>query len=393
MTLTFTEAEDLMRRARNGSRRLRRNTYLHEDGPDAYSIRYHSTDIVTVRRDGTYTLRTGGWNTVTTKARLNDYSPARIYSENNTLAVWDRANDPRTPPKIGKCRACRGTGIQHTRAWTKTHGYLDAPAYEVKDEFAWNTVHEGNTYPDLYYSKYRNLQPLMRDGQPLTDQPEHVTIAGQVTRHDTGSYWKLPVPVHHPSEPYTCHGCGGSGQRDYGSKPMPVLFFDGITVDSSGSVVNAAGLERMRESAETKAARLQATMKAIRFARRNERRDFIRQYGLRTEPGAVIMFKAVRDDLRSAHDALYAIGTTVTAPDYAPNRACGNGLHFSPAPDMARAYDGSATRFLACAVDRKTVVILGDKAKARSCRVLYEVDEGGNRLQPEIGWGSYGYRE
>lgn len=386
MTITFSEAETMMCRARNGTRKLGNNTYLLPAGPDAYAVHFHATDVVTVHRDGTYTLRTGGWDTITTKARINDYSPARVYSERGVLAVWDRVNDPRTPPKIQKCRGCGGTGTRHTRAWTETHGRLDAPAYEVKDEFAWNTVHEGNTYPDLYYSSLRDMQPLLRDGRPLTDQPKHVTIAGQVTRHDTGSRWKLPVPVHHPSTPYECHSCGGTGQQDYGSKPMPVIFFDGITVDGNGSVVKADGLARLRESAEVTAAR-------VMKARRNVKRDFIREHGLETRKGTVIMFKAVHDDLVSDHGARYSIGATVAADDYAPTRQCGEGLHFSPTPRMARSYSGSATRFLACAVDRRTMIVLDDKVKARSCRVLHEVDEGGNRLQPEITWGSYGYRE
>jgi hypothetical protein len=326
MTLTFADAEDLMRRARNGSRRLRHNTYLYPSGPDAYAVRFHSTDVVTIHRDGTWTLRTGGWETVTTKARINDYSPARVYSEDRALAVWDRDSDPRTPPKICTCRVCHGAGRVRQQGYRSYH--------------KWTA--DGD---------YKRIFP------PVITMPR----------------WAK------------CYRCGGSGQRDYGSKTMPVLFFDGITGDSHGSVVNATGLERLREPAEVQAARLEAAQRAVRLARRNERRDFIREHGLVTEPGTVTMFKAVRDDLRSAHGALYEIGTTVTAADYAPNRACGNGLHFSPAPIMALDYDSSATRFLACAVDRKTMVILDDKAKARSCRVLYETDENGNQLQPEIG--------
>lgn len=35
------------------------------------SIRYHSTEVVRVSADGEVTLNTGGWRTVTTKARMN----------------------------------------------------------------------------------------------------------------------------------------------------------------------------------------------------------------------------------------------------------------------------------------------------------------------------------
>jgi hypothetical protein len=174
--LTFTDAEAVMRRARNSTRRLGNNTYLHPSGPDAYTVRLHGTDVVTIRRDGTYTLRTGGWNTFTTKNRLNDYSPARVYSEGGTWAIW-HSGDPKTAPKIRTCRSCRGTGR------VRQQGY--------------RTYHEWDSN-----GAYKRIFP------PRITLPR----------------WA------------ECYPCRGSGQQDYGSKPMPVLFFDGITVDSNGTV-------------------------------------------------------------------------------------------------------------------------------------------------------------
>ena len=104
------------------------------------------------------------------------------------------------------------------------------------------------------------------------------------------------------------------------------------------------------------------------------------QHGLATVPGAVIMFKAVHDDLQSDHGTKYIPGLTATAKDYRPTRECGAGLHFSPTPANALNYTSHGARFLACAVDRKTMIILGDKVKARSCRVLHEVDQNGRKL-------------
>lgn len=48
-------------------------------------IRLHQTDIVTTMPNGDIVLNTGGWQTVTTKERLNRYAPASIYSHNG---VW-----------------------------------------------------------------------------------------------------------------------------------------------------------------------------------------------------------------------------------------------------------------------------------------------------------------
>jgi len=47
---------------------------------DAFSIavRYHHTDVVIAHFDGTFTLTSGGYMTATTKARINDFSSARV---------------------------------------------------------------------------------------------------------------------------------------------------------------------------------------------------------------------------------------------------------------------------------------------------------------------------
>lgn len=41
----------------------------------AVAVRLHQTDVVTFTGDGHLILNTGGWKTVTTKARINDYTP------------------------------------------------------------------------------------------------------------------------------------------------------------------------------------------------------------------------------------------------------------------------------------------------------------------------------
>lgn len=77
--LTYTEAQDLMKKARHGRRKLENNTYLEERG-DSFAIRLHDTDIVMIHPNGVYTLDSGGWRTVTTKDRISHYSPAVVSS-------------------------------------------------------------------------------------------------------------------------------------------------------------------------------------------------------------------------------------------------------------------------------------------------------------------------
>lgn len=88
--LTYSEAKDMMQRARYGRRKLENNTWLERRQSDApkdgtyqsdYAVRLHNTDVVTLHPDDSYTLNSGGWRTVTTKDRINRYSPGCVYSE------------------------------------------------------------------------------------------------------------------------------------------------------------------------------------------------------------------------------------------------------------------------------------------------------------------------
>ena len=56
-------------------RKIGNNTWglIHDNGD--VGIILHRTEVVTIHADGTYTLRSGGWQTVTTKDRINKYSP------------------------------------------------------------------------------------------------------------------------------------------------------------------------------------------------------------------------------------------------------------------------------------------------------------------------------
>jgi hypothetical protein len=107
--------------------------------------------------------------------------------------------------------------------------------------------------------------------------------------------------------------------------------------------------------------------------------DWIDYYGCGTQRGRIIVFKLVHNSLHSDHEAVYEIGKETKCDDWQPTSQCGNGLHFGPSPSACERY-GSGTRYLACSVRAKDVVLLGDKLKAPSCKVLYEVDRDGERL-------------
>ena len=107
--------------------------------------------------------------------------------------------------------------------------------------------------------------------------------------------------------------------------------------------------------------------------------------GIDVTDGRALVYKAVDADLTAGHGytpTAYPIGETVTAPDWSKRAGCGRGLHFGRSPMAAAKHHRGDTgpRYLACEVDLTEVVVLDDKIKARSCRVLREVDRHGREI-------------
>ena len=86
MTLFADMSADLTGRNAQ-SRKVGNNTYKQRRGEHAVAIKLHDTDVVTVHDDGRIVLNTGGWKTVTTKARINAWLPnyCGLYSDRG---VW-----------------------------------------------------------------------------------------------------------------------------------------------------------------------------------------------------------------------------------------------------------------------------------------------------------------
>lgn len=80
--MTYTDAVEKL--GSRDTRKIGNNTYLERRDDETIAIRLHATDVVTFT-SGTITLNSGGWRTVTTKARLNYALP--VYSEKGTWYV------------------------------------------------------------------------------------------------------------------------------------------------------------------------------------------------------------------------------------------------------------------------------------------------------------------
>jgi len=75
---TYKELKEL---SKTRKRKLSNNTYLVVRDDGGFGIRLHDTEVVIHYKDK-IVLDSGGWYTVTTKARMNEYAPHTIYQRN-----------------------------------------------------------------------------------------------------------------------------------------------------------------------------------------------------------------------------------------------------------------------------------------------------------------------
>jgi hypothetical protein len=88
--LTFSKASEFISKGRKKTeRKLAGSTVARIVDDNTIAVKLYDTDIVLIHRNGNYTLNTGGWRTVTTKERINEYTPARLYQEKGNWYIGD----------------------------------------------------------------------------------------------------------------------------------------------------------------------------------------------------------------------------------------------------------------------------------------------------------------
>jgi hypothetical protein len=110
------------------------------------------------------------------------------------------------------------------------------------------------------------------------------------------------------------------------------------------------------------------------------------------EDGTVILYKALNEDYKATrNDFEYLPGSCPVAPDWDPEIECGGGLHFSPNPIEALAFNPWARHLVACPIllsEIKTHILSGvipEKVKApRVFKPCYEVDSEGKALDGRL---------
>lgn len=122
--MDFRQAEALFRTCRNpqaGKPLPGRATRLFRRDSDTYAIRYHQTDVVTIHRDGTYTLATGGWDSPTTRSKFQQFGPSdlRVSGAGGRICVYSPDWELRVPV---------GSGLRVNACGRPIPGWPGAPA-------------------------------------------------------------------------------------------------------------------------------------------------------------------------------------------------------------------------------------------------------------------------
>ena len=82
---SFHSAESLLQG--KASKRIGNNTELDRLTHDSIGVLLHRTYVVVFYRDGKVKLNSGGWQTVTTKDRMNRFSPFQVYQDDHEWYV------------------------------------------------------------------------------------------------------------------------------------------------------------------------------------------------------------------------------------------------------------------------------------------------------------------
>jgi hypothetical protein len=117
-------------------------------------------------------------------------------------------------------------------------------------------------------------------------------------------------------------------------------------------------------------------------------KEWLDRYHIPIKSTFVVLYKATNDTFETRNGIKYIPGTDVIAPDWEDiNIECGNGLHFCPRPSACKQFNENPFHFVACKIAIKDIRVYQgapnypDKIRAQKCKVLYECDIDGNKIE------------
>jgi hypothetical protein len=103
--MTYLELDKQLQGRCRESRKLQNNTYVRRRYSGQIAIQLHATDILTFHSDGQIDVNTGGWDTVTTRSRMNDYIPGpwRVGGHRGSTLLYKMEPQAWTPVAVICC--------------------------------------------------------------------------------------------------------------------------------------------------------------------------------------------------------------------------------------------------------------------------------------------------
>jgi hypothetical protein len=210
------------------------NTYLARIDDESIALVYHSTAIVVYHVDGSCTIRNGGWETVTTRQRLNEFSPARVHSTyDRKRPGWTLGQiEGRTPSRRQKCRTCSGAGGSVERPTCYGGGWaFDATTGSMRRKVCVHGQRRQHTYGEIYANEcYRchgegvceygdRVIFALWDGSPIKidehgDARPDLDVVAYSAPPRNSSKAKAPVDHHYSSTATYKHHAGGEVKRE-----------------------------------------------------------------------------------------------------------------------------------------------------------------------------------
>lgn len=150
---SYEQAAALLTGRCKNSKKLRYATWLERTSEKTIAVRQHATAIVIFHDNGTITLNTGGWRTRTTKDRLNDYTPLRIWQDKG---VWYVKYNGNLWPEPGDERIRFYDGLKIDANGSVVDPVVETPRMRTMQKKLKKQIRE---YCDLIVSKFPLPQP------------------------------------------------------------------------------------------------------------------------------------------------------------------------------------------------------------------------------------------
>lgn len=158
--MTYAAAVALIRKGRNGRKKLANNTYLEFTGSyhglrPLIGVKVHKTFVIVIQSDDSLILNSGGYKTRLTLDRINTYLPTgyRLYQERHTWKIWH--NNTTVNYQDGMMIVPGNVPVL-----PDTNGYTEGCATNSPDQ--WYCTHHRNGYHEAWaYVEWPRLPPVV----------------------------------------------------------------------------------------------------------------------------------------------------------------------------------------------------------------------------------------